>query len=378
MIARKGASVILVASLLFLAFGCDREKPKTNFQLGKEYFRASDYKKAMIRLETWVQSDLDADQLHTIPEARAMLAVIYHNDETRKPHFEAELKKIQEMGEPGIVAVLKLMENKAIADRLGNAIRDTLVRVGELSIGPLMKDLKSNNWRLRVNAQRVLIDIGELAVEPLIENLDYPDLYVRSMSIEALNKIGDKRAIEPLKKKLDDPSKLIQVEVAAALHNMGQINPTKVIISALEDESVDARRAAAKAIWEIIDDPPVKTLLKAMKDTDPQVRNYAALSAGKTRSTEAIQPLMKMLEEDNDDQIRDSAAKALENIGKPAVDPLIKTLEGTSDMAVTIRIVHILGNIGDKRAIKPLEKVYKEATNPLLRNETAKALNQID
>jgi HEAT repeat protein len=108
------------------------------------------------------------------------------------------------------------------------------------------------------------------------------------------------------------------------------------------------------------------------------VRNYSTLSVGKTRNPEAIEPLIKALKEDEDDRVRDSAAKALHQIGTPAVDPLIEELGGTKDMEIVIRIAQTLGDIGDKRAIKPLEKVYNEATNPLLKNETAKALNKID
>ena len=102
------------------------------------------------------------------------------------------------------------------------------------------------------------MQVGEPAVNPLILLLDNSDLYNRSRAVEALNKIGDKRAIEPLKKKLNDPSKLVQVEAAAALHGMGQMNATDVILSALEDANIQTRRAATKAVWEIIDNPPQK------------------------------------------------------------------------------------------------------------------------
>jgi len=114
-----------------------------------------------------------------------------------------------------------------------------------------------------------------------------------------------------------------------------------------------------------------------MKDADADVRNYAARAVGKTRSAEAVPPLVKILQEDENQQVRASAAGSLEKLGKSAVDPLIKVLEGTEDMELTIRIVQILGNLGDKKAIKPLEKVYKETSNTVLKNETAKALNKI-
>ncbi len=374
MIVRRGAGIIVLI-VLFLIFGCGREKPKTDFELGKEYFLASDYPKAMIRLEKWVQQYPDSPQNS---EAHAMLAVIYHDDETRQTYYKAEIDTLKKIGEPAMSAVLKMMENLTTATRLGNTIRDILVEGGQLSVNPLITHLKGHNWRLRRNAQETLTKMGSPAVEALIKALDDPDVYVRSLAIEALSEIGDKRAIEPLEKQMEDPDKLIQVTAAAALHKMGRGNPRNIIINAMTDDNAATRRVAAKAIWEIIDNPPLSLLLKAMKDSDPDVRNYVTLAVGKTRNPEAIGPLIKALKEDEDDRVRDSAAKALHQIGTPAVDPLIKELAGTKDMEIVIRIAQTLGDIGDKRAIKPLEKVYNEATNPLLKNETAKALNKID
>ncbi len=52
-------------------------------------------------------------------------------------------------------------------------------------------------------------------------------------------------------------------------------------------------------------------------------------------------------------------------------------MEKTNDMELTIRIVQILGNVGDKKAVKPLKKVYDETSNIVLQNEAARALNNI-
>jgi HEAT repeat protein len=77
------------------------------------------------------------------------------------------------------------------------------------------------------------------------------------------------------------------------------------------------------------------------------------------------------------DNVKNSAAKSLEKIGKPAAEPLIELLEKTKDVETLIRIVQALGDIGDKGAVKPMERIYNQASNPLLKNETAKALNKI-
>lgn len=386
MIAKKGASVILILLILVslvLVLGCGREKAKTDFELGKENFLASNYIQAIMRLETYLtepskKSSKESSGISEALEAHAMLAVMYRNDETRQALFEEEMKKLQAAGKQGMAVVLKLGLNPTTESRLGSTIIDILVRGGELSMEPLLNDLNGPNPRLRVFAQNVLIEMGAMAVDPLIKLLNNPDPYARSRSIEILSKIGDKRVIEPLKQKLNDPVRLVQVQAAAALYGMGQQVPVDIIINGFKDQDVVTRKAATKAAWEMLDNPPLNPLLKVMIDNDPDVRNYAVLAIGKTRSPEAVEPLIKVLQGDAVDQVKNSAAKSLEAVGKPAVDPLINLLETTKDIGTTIRIVQVLGNIGDKRAIKPLEKVYNGATNPLLKNETAKALNKID
>lgn len=377
MTAKRGTGIIIVAMTLFLVFGCGRPPQKSDFELGEEYFRAAAYKDAMMKLETWLKENPNDEQGHNT-KAHVMLAVMYHDDETRQKLFETKFKILQGMGEPGMAAVLKLIEEPTIASRLGNTINDILVKGGELSVPPLMQNMKSPNQRLRIYARDVFVQLGEPAVASLIELLNDPDLYNRSRAIEVLSKIGDKKAIKPLEAKLSDSSGLVRIQAAAALYGMGQENTTKkVILDALKSEDVQAKRVAIKAVAESVDDPPLKPMLELMKDADADVRNYAAQAIGKTRSAEAVPPLVKILQEDENQQVRASAAGSLEKLGKSAVEPLIKVLEGTEDMELTIRIVQILGNLGDKKAIKPLEKVYKETSNAVLKNETAKALNKI-
>lgn len=378
--AIKGIGIILLIASLSLVLGCpgDKPPPKTDFQLGKEHFNASNYDKAMIRLETWLQKDPnDLEGQNT--EAHAMLAVIYHDNETRQNLYKVELKKLKDMGNSGMATVLKMIKNPTIASRKGGTISNILVSGGELSIPVLMTDFTSANARLRTYAKSVIIKIGKPAVPELSKLLDDPDPYNRNRAIDALSEIGDESVIEIVKAKLADPNKLVQVQAAAALYKMGQRSDTrKIILDALEKGDVNARRVAAKAMAELIDDPPMKPMLKAMQDADADVRNHSARAIGKLASPEATKPLIKMLKEDPNDQVRKSVAEALTKIGKPAVKPLIEQLEGTNDIELTIRLVQTLGSIGDKRAIKPLEKVYNSTNNVVLKDATAKSLNKID
>ncbi len=379
MIARKGVSIPIVTMFLLLIFGCKDSEKKSNFELGEEHFYASNYVKSIIRLETWIRDEDPDDLQGHNTRSQAMLVVMYHDDKTRQDLFQKEFKNLQNIGESGMTAVLKLVEHPTIRSRLGNTISVVLAEDGKLSTPPLMKYMKGPNPKLRIYARDVLVKIGEPAVGALIQALDDPDPYNRSRAVEALREIGDESAVEPLKAKLNDPNGLVRVQVAAALYTMGQTNPSRqVILTAMDDENVQTRRVAVKSVAEVLDDPPPKPVMKALQDADADVRNYAALAVGKTRSPEAVKPLIKMLLEDESDQVKASAAGSLGKIGKPAVEPLIKLLEDAKEMELIIWIVQTLGEIGDKRAIKPMEKIYNETTNTVLQHETARALNNID
>jgi len=374
MFVKRCISVTLALSLLFLAMGCGREKSKSNFELGKAFFHASDYGEASTRLETWLTKKNNPDR----EEAHAMLVIIYHDMPKRQAEYEREMGMLKSLGEPGATAVVKLMENPSTAGRLQRTIDDVLLTAGSISIKPLMEHFNGANWRLKVHAQQVLSQMGDLAIPALTDALNSTDRFTKSMAIEALSRIDSQATMPLIEKKLEDPDRLVKVTAAVALHSMGKSNPTKIIVEALNDPDVDVRRAATRAMAQILDDPPVSKILPLLKDADPDVRNYATIAIGKSKSAESVQALVKEIESDTNEQVRNSAGNALESIGELSVEPLIKLLQRTDDMELIIRLAQILGNIGDKRAIEPLENMYKKESRALIKNEVAKALNKID
>jgi HEAT repeat protein len=372
MFVRRWVSIILILSLSFLAYGCGRER-KDNFELGKGFFLASDYQGAVVRLEEWVKKKKNPNQV----EAHAMLALMYHDMEYRKADYEREIGILKEYGEPGMEAILRLMQNPTTASRLQSQIDDVLVAGGSFSIGPLMASLSGANWRLKTHAQQVLAKMGETAVPALESILNSSDRYAKSMAIEALSKINNQKSMPLIEKKLDDPDMLVKVTAAIALHSMGKDNPSQIIIDSLKDPDIDVRRMAAKAMAETFDNPPSTQLLPLLKDADPDVRNYATIALGKSKNVESVQVLVNAMRDDKNEEVRNSASKAIESIGTPAVDPLIKLLNNTEDMELIIRIAQILGNIGDDRAVDSLESKYKKEKRDMVKAEVAKALNKI-
>lgn len=373
MFIKRWISVVLSLFLLFLVLGCSREK-KSDLELGKGFFLASDYSQAMIRLENWVSKKKNPNQ----EEAHAILAIIYHDMDNRKAEYEREIGVLKNYGEVGMKAVIKLMENPTIASRLQKPIDDILITGGSISIGPLIDNLKSSNWRLKTHAQQVLAQMGESAVPALSNALNSPDRYTKSMSIEALSKINSQGTMPLIEQKLNDPDKLVKITAAIALYSMGKTDSSEIIVGSLNDPDVDVRRAASKAMAESFSDIPVGKLLPLLKDADPDVRNYSTIALGKAKSEESVQVLVNEMRDDKDEQVRNSAGKALEAIGSPAVDALVKLMNQTDDMELIIRTAQILGTIGDKRAVEAMESKYKKEKRELVKAELAKALNKID
>jgi HEAT repeat protein len=369
-------AVSLVLSLTFFVLGCGREKNKTDYELGKGFFLASDYTQATIKLENWLQKKKNPYRI----EANAMLAVIYHDTETRKADYEKEIEILKGYGNEGMVAVLKLVENPTIASRLQNPIDDILIAGGQLSVEPLMEVLKGQNWRLKVHAHQVLTKMGEPAVPALTAALNSPatDRFAKSMAIDALSKIKDLQSEPLIEQKLNDPDRLVRVSAAVALHAMGKENPTKIILAGLKDPDVEVRRVASKAMADLFENPPADQLVGLLKDQDPDIRNNATVAIGKTRTVETARLLTKAMRDDKSEEVRNSAGLALDSMGEVAVDPVIELLKNTNDMELTIRTAQILGNIGDKRAVPALEAAYKSSKRDLEKNEIAKALNKID
>ncbi|MDQ1318498.1 MAG: hypothetical protein QG588_2160 [Candidatus Poribacteria bacterium] len=374
MVVGRWVKIALGVSLVFLMLGCGREKAKTGYELGREYFLASEYTQAMIRLESWVQKKKNPN----LPEAHAMLAVIYHDMDNRKAEYEREISILKGYGDEGMGAVVKLVENPTIASRLQENIDDILVKGGSSSVGPLINALKNPNWRLKVHAHQALIKVGQPAVPALINALNSPDSYTKSMAIDALSKIDAKSAEPMIQQKLNDPDKLVKVSAAVALYTMGKTDSADIVIGGLKDPTVDVRRISAKAMAEIFNYPPAYKMIALIKDPDPDVRNYATIALGKIKSEGAVPMLVKEMTNDKDAQVRSSAGNALEAIGTPSVEPLISLLKSTNDMELIIRVAQILGNIGDKRAVESMESAYKREKRDMVKNEIAKALNKID
>jgi HEAT repeat protein len=225
---------------------------------------------------------------------------------------------------------------------------------------------------------------------------------VRGKAVDALNKIGDKRAIEHLLPLMKDENINVQKRVGEALTKLGwqasgQEEKIKHLISSqkwkelikIGEPAVEPLIAAMdnkdynlKIIMSVlgsIKDPraiepiinKVKELLEQYESTQPRslnkwakIRAYSGAEGLKKIGKPAVEPLIAVLNDENNLlSVREFAVMTLGKINDPrAVEPLIAALDSIEDSdnkysleySIKLNIVKRLGELGDKRAIEPL------------------------
>ena len=105
------------------------------------------------------------------------------------------------------------------------------------------------------------------------------------------------------------------------------------------------------------DERAIEPLSKALNSRDPFVRAYAAGALGLLGDKRGIKPLIDALGGASND-LRKYATETLGKIGEIAVEPLITALKH-NDKFVRAQAANALGLLGNKRAVKPLEKLIK-------------------
>jgi HEAT repeat protein len=243
----------------------------------------------------------------------------------------------------------------------------------------------------RNNAMESLIRIGEPAVLPLLQAIHHRDEDVRRCAALVLGNIGDQRAVLPLCELLKDFHDEIRTAAASALIKIGEpaILP---LVDMLQNNREGGRRSLLETFEETIEntsesarrsvtftlgklgEPAVLPLLETLNDGNPPVRAAAASALGMIGDGRAVLPLSEMLGE-SDHGVRSNVVEALGEIGDArATLPLCKALTDDHKM-VRRNACYALGVIGDDRAILPLCEALKDSNNRV-RSAAAAALEK--
>lgn len=294
------------------------------------------------------------------------------------------------------------------------------------AIPDLVIHLRSSYFVVRIAAVHALVRYGSQVIESLLPTLSFnqsdihgllkdiknqkdPQLQLRA--IKALGGLEDHRAVSQLKELMDKGDEEIKDAAANALHQIGcaawgrcsalivlkKVGDKSLIrhfIHSLNDDSDNVRLEAVKALAGVNGSKSINPLIRvaksdrdpyiryeavrqlrrvgvgykqvldlglhALKDTSRDVRSQAAWLLGNFQDNCSILPLLKATA-DPHWSVRESAENALLNFGNKSVPYLLDALRSRS-WTTRFRVSRLLGEIGDHKAIKPLEGILRKKT----------------
>lgn len=204
------------------------------------------------------------------------------------------------------------------------------------SVPQLVAALQDADAKVRLSAIRVLSEIDSAQTVPcLIASMHDTSHEIREFAIRSLGKCGDKRAIAPLVAVLKPESK--ELEIVYAVNSLLDIGSFDEI-------------------------PPV--LLSMLKSGPPHVRAGTIRAFGRTRYPGTLQYVLKAAFEDPDASVRDTALNSIVNYGDIAIPPLVEVLSVSTTDEIRLRIINILGALGDSRSKETLWHILEAGDYP--------------
>lgn len=282
---------------------------------------------------------------------------------------------------------------------------DVAVILGHLgqaeSAAPLIESLLGDpEGEVRIEAVRALAKLrATSAVEPLIrclredglpeldlsvDDLEFGDsLEVQGQALNALGRIGDRRATMPVVDILSNPDyEDLQENGFEVLSQLDDGRARRFLLEQLAGGAKPlARRRAARAlaaparrescsgeVGEV-----TRALIHALRDADPAVRISSGWALAGVDHPSVTAPLTALLN-DTDEQVRVEAAAILVHARSPGV---IEQLLGMlNDVPIEVRpsIAEILGVSGDPRAVPALQRMLASEEEECLRYQAVTAL----
>jgi hypothetical protein len=230
------------------------------------------------------------------------------------------------------------------------------------------------------------LNVGEPAIPVLMANLLNEKTAIRKgvwgmlgmfVKQKKLNEAQKREFMDFLVDELLSGDEWRPIEVAPVLHDVGDETVAERVRPLLTGENRSLKIAAIKILGGIGDVEAVDELITLlMKDPDGYICQVCAIALGEIGDERAILPLIDALDSHSSDakktvahdlDLSNKAFHALIRIGEPALDPLLARFR-TFYEEYTRRIAcFVLGEIGDERAIGPLEALLKK---PEISNRT--------
>jgi len=247
------------------------------------------------------------------------------------------------------------------ANAPGNAIT-ALGNIGDRSVAPqLVPFLKKDDRLAAVTSLGLLRYAG--AVGPILETLTETEKSYRDAAILALHRIG-RPAFPALSQELKSPNVLLRRAAASALvrSNAPDLNP--VLSAALKDPDPDVRASAARALGSPGNTAAIAPLTAALSDPEWRVVD-AAVDGLSSLGVAAVPAVLGIVTDPAaDTTARYQVSRALALMGRGALPALVAALSSPQPEIQRWAAIS-LGEIGDPRAVEPLQALEDRAAGEL-------------
>lgn len=276
--------------------------------------------------------------------------------------------------------------------------QNALIALGATAVDPLINLLYTADWNNRMRAYETILDVLASTKDPriipvFIQELRRTELHVYNVARDAFTAMGD-TVIDPMLEVLNDPNDKANyavINLTGVIKNPRFIPP---LLAKLRDPAPMIRYRAAHALAELREQSAVTTLQQmALTTNDRDERRELLRALGKfgqrawviefagrillndDYTNEDHQSVVQIVATLNDPAAGDLLLRvlkkqeyavsivALGGLDKlkyaPAVDYLIELLNH-SDPIMRGLAAHALGEIGDKRAVKPLKSLSRD------------------
>lgn len=151
-------------------------------------------------------------------------------------------------------------------------------------------------------------------------NAAAPDWADRALAVEVAARAGTAAGLRVVLEGLEDPDPIVRRAAASELGTLRTVRAVPALGRTLSDPQPDVRVEALRALGVIDDDSVVPMLISALKDPAPRVRDMASEALLRWRSPGVARQLAAAL---SSPDLRRQAGTILASMGEAAVEPLV-------------------------------------------------------
>ena len=232
-------------------------------------------------------------------------------------------------------------------------IAETLAKMGEITVTPLLELLLSKNDEgIKPSVISILGEVG--SNKPLNQLLELlPDSQYQADIIKSLGKIGDKKAIRPLGELLNKTKdKNTKTAIIKALGDIKNIEALDYIADLIESSDTEIKTVLLNSLANIDCEKALNLILTALSDKNNEVQIVAYKALLKIKSPQIIPHLIFALKKELPVHVHIKIIETLGEIkGQEAIDILLEKLNTNLSPEIKTPCIKALGQIGETESV---------------------------